>query len=70
MCILGLSKKKLKVDIIHTAKIKRHLHGFGPKDLATSSKDKLEIHVPDVTGKTSPPWNYGIIHSKLLISDK
>ena len=63
-------KKKLKVDIIHTKKIKRRLHGHGPKDLKEISKDKVEIHVPDVTGKTSPPWNYGIIHSKLMISDR
>ena len=60
--------KKLRIDIVHTLKVTSK--SYHPKYLAKSSRDKVQTYVPDITGKTSPPWNYGIIHSKLMVSDR
>ena len=60
--------KKLKIDIVHTLKVTSK--SYNPKYLAKSSRDKVQTYVPDIAGKTSPPWNYGIIHSKLMVSDR
>ena len=65
---LDLIEKKLKIDIVTTLKMKKTQ--YRPKYLSKSSKDRVEVHVPDIIGKTSPPWKYGIIHSKLIVSDR
>ena len=41
-----------------------------PIDLKNLAKNRVEIRAPDVSGKTCPPWKYGIIHSKLIVSDQ
>lgn len=63
-------KKKLNVEIVTTKKMKRHSHGHGTKDLRDIAEGHVQVKIPDITGKTSPPWKYGIIHSKLMIADK
>ena len=57
------------MKVIHTDKVKPS-RDHKPRDLKHAAKDRVEIRVPDVVGKTSPPWKYGIIHSKLMISDE
>ena len=66
--VIDMVDKKLKIDIVHTLKVTSK--SYNPKYLAKSSRDKVQTYVPDITGKTSPPWNYGIIHSKLMVSDR
>jgi hypothetical protein len=58
------------MNIIHTDKLKIHSQGHDPRSLKEAAPNNVFIHVSDVSGKTNPPWNYGMIHSKMLISDK
>ena len=68
--ILAVSNTNISLNIMHTPKMKRRNHHHGPRDLRNVARNRVEIRAPDVSGKTSPPWNYGIIHSKLIISDR
>ena len=61
--------KSVELNIVHTYKYKKSSH-HSPYDLVNVSPDKVQARQPDITGKTSPPWRYGIIHSKILVADR
>lgn len=61
--------KNVKLDIVHPAKYKKS-SGHSPQDLVQASPKNVRARQPNISGKTSPPWKYGIIHSKILISDQ
>ena len=59
----------MNLDIIHTNKYKRH-SGHAPQDLVKEAPKRTRIRQPNISGLTSPPWKYGIIHSKLFVADR
>ncbi len=61
--------RNVELKIVHTYKYKKS-SGHTPQDLLKLAPDKVKAREPDIRGKTSPPWNYGIIHSKILVADR
>lgn len=61
-------QKKIKVDVVHTYKFKKS-SGHSPVDFQQVDPDRIRTRQPSIMGKTSPPWKYGIIHSKILVAD-
>ena len=66
---VAVLEKNLNLDIVHTYKYKKY-SGHSPKDLVNEAPDEIRTKQPNISGKTSPPWNYGIIHSKIFVADR